>query len=256
MYKESNNTTKRPQLLACVLTGIMLGASACANSNSNHTSVKEQVRIGERFLTSGQYDRAYKLLDTIAENNPSSTVAVLALGDAYFRQGAFLKASASYQKAIDLRARQEGWLGLGKVELARNNPDAALSKFQKVLAQKQNDVEALNGMGIAYDISGRHDVAQAFYKRVLALAPSNKQAHNNLSLSLALNGKPLVALARIAELSRSNLSDKTIRQNLAIIQYMSGYAKQALRTAMLDLTESQAQQNFKTLPTHMGNRNR
>ncbi|MCY1740506.1 tetratricopeptide repeat protein [Ensifer sp. SL37] len=225
----------------------IVALAACASANSTKTSMLAEISVGEQFLENGQYERGYSILTAVAEANPSSSVAVLALADAYYRQNAVLKASGFYQKAIELGATKGGRLGLAKIELARNNAQSAIEQLKMVLASEPESADALNGMGVAHDLVADHNAAQAFYRRVLSRDPSDKRALNNLALSLALSGKATAALPSISELSRSNLSDKTVRQNLAIIQYLSGATAQAVKTATIDLEQADAENNFRAL---------
>jgi len=228
--------------LLAVVSVLFLGA--CAGPNSNRTSVLSQISVGEKMLSYGDYDKAYALLDKVAENNPSSSVTALGLGEAYFRQQVLLKASAYYGKAIELGARKEGKLGLARVELARNNPSEAKALLREVLRMEPQNPDALNAMGVVLDLEGDHERAQQLYKSVLARTPWNREALNNLSLSLTLDGNAREAYPFIAELSRSNQNDAVIRQNLAVIQYLAGDRGRAMRTAVLDLTEDEARENF------------
>lgn len=242
-------TTSRIGLMffKLLLLAGLLPLAACAGANSNRSSVLSQISVGERMLGNGDYDRAYALLDKVAESNPHSRVAALGLADAYFRQRALLKASAYYDKAIELGARTEGRLGRARVELARNNPAGAQNFLREVLRSEPWNLEALNVMGVACDLGGHHEKAQQFYKFVLARAPSNEQALNNLALSLTLNGKAREAYPLVAELSRSNQDNAVVRQNLALIQYLAGDRQRAMQTARLDLTEAEARANFTQL---------
>jgi len=229
-----------------VLIGILF-VSACAGPNSHRTSVMAQILVGERMLGYGDYDRAYALLDKVAESNPRSSMAALGLADAYFRQKALLKAVAYYERAIELGAKNEGRLGLARVELARNNPGGAETLLRGILASRPNDPDALNAMGVVYDLEGQHEKAQHYYKSALTLSPADKQVLNNYSLSLALSGRAKDAYPFIAELSRSNQNDVIVRQNLSLVQHLAGDHKRALRTALLDLSEGEAQANFTQL---------
>lgn len=236
-----------PRVLSRQLFLVTLLLAACAGPNSHRTSVLNQISVGERMLSYGDYDRAYALLETIAENNPRSSMAALGLAEAYFRQKALLKASTHFQKAIDLGAVVEGHLGLARVELARNNPDGAEGHLRRVLSRDRDNLVALNALGVVHDLRGQHERAQDYYEAVLAYAPADRQALNNLSLSLGLSGRADLAYPRIAELSRSNQDDAVIRQNLALIQYLAGDHQRAMRTAQIDLMVEEAQENFNQL---------
>lgn len=225
----------------------IFGPAGCATSDSSRTIIASQVMVGEQFLRNAEYGRGYNVLDTVAGENPTSSIAALSLGDAYYRQSAYMKAAAFYARAVELDADIEGKLGLARVELARSNPDAARAYLQDILTREPNNLHALNGLAVAHELSSQPGLAQQVYRKILAIDPSNKNAHNNLALSEALNGQSRLALPRIAELLRSNLNDKTIRQNLAIIEYLSNNRDSAMRAALVDLTDVEARQNFRSL---------
>ncbi|WP_173932907.1 tetratricopeptide repeat protein [Chelativorans sp. Marseille-P2723] len=240
-----------PRLLAVAGVAIL---AACSTANSNRTSTLAQISVGERMLGYGDYDKAYALLDRIAENNPRSSVAALGLGEAYFRQGVLLKASAHYRRAIELSARLPGKLGLARVELARNNPAGAEVLLNDILQREPGNIHALTALGVVRDLDGRHDLAQELYRTVLNRVPTHKEALNNLSLSLALAGEAKEAYPIVAELSRSNQNEAVIRQNLALIQYLAGDRGRSKRTALLDLAEGEAQANFIQVSKLVGRR--
>lgn len=225
----------------------LLSLAACAPPEGNRAIILSRVMLGEQFLRNDEYGKAYDILEGVAAGDPTSSAAALSLADAYYRHGAYMKAAASYSKAVELDAQVDGRLGLARVELARSNPHAARAYLQDVLVHEPDNLQALNSLGVAYELFGKPDLAQQAYQHVLALDPTNKNAHNNLALSLALNGQAQVALPRIAELSRANLDDKAIRQNLAIIEFLADNTVDAMRVAKIDLTDREARQNFRSL---------
>ncbi|MCP1846084.1 Flp pilus assembly protein TadD [Bradyrhizobium sp. USDA 4524] len=223
------------------------GLANCASPESSSTSITSVVAAGEQLVSNAEYDKGYGVLDAVADSDPSSMTAALSLADAYYRQGAYMKAESFYTRAIQLKAEVGGKLGLARIELARSNPGTARAYLQEVLALEPNNLDVLNGLAVAYDLMGQHDLAQEGYQNVLALDPANQKAHNNLALSQALSGNAHAALPRIAELLRSNLNNRTIRQNLALVEYLSNNRDAAMRVAMTDLTETDARVNFRSL---------
>ena len=149
----------------------------------------------------------------MTEKNATSAQAALSVGDAYLRQGAFTKAATSF----DIARGDEigGLVGKGRVALARNASQEALVLFGQGLEKESDNVDALNGVGVAYDIAGDHAAARQSYQNALLLEPNHFASNNNLGLSLALGGNSDQAVAALSELSRSNLDSSKVRQNLA-----------------------------------------
>lgn len=237
-------------LRTCIITWTISGLASiagCASPNSNADSVTQQVAAGERFLSAGEYAKGYQILDNVDQNNPGSAEAALKVADAYFVHHAYLRATAYYNNAIERGNRTAGELGLGRVMLATNQATLAEQRFLTVLNQHPNSAEALNGLGVALDLQGRHQEAQYQYHKLLKRAPTNRNGNNNLALSYMLSGRNREAASHLGELARSYLDDPVIRQNLAIALVLTGDHSSAEKTFALDINRTEALHNIRTI---------
>ena len=82
----------------------------------------------------------------------------------------------------------------GKVLLASNDVPGAVAAFRAALADNPQSVDALNGLGIAFDRLGRYDIARGYYDMALALVPDSPLVLNNLGYSLYLQGQDAAAI--------------------------------------------------------------
>lgn len=82
----------------------------------------------------------------------------------------------------------------GKLLLASNDVPGAVAAFRAALADDPQSVDALNGLGIAFDRLGRYDIARGYYDMALALAPESPLVLNNLGFSLYLQGQDSAAV--------------------------------------------------------------
>lgn len=76
----------------------------------------------------------------------------------------------------------------GKTALASRRLGNAIEAFREALRRQPDSVPALNGLGVAYDRLGRHDLAQQLYRRALDLEPASVATLNNLGQSLRYQG--------------------------------------------------------------------
>lgn len=107
----------------------------------------------------------------------------------------------------------------GKAQLVAGNASLALDGFRKALRLNPNSIDALNGLGAAYDRMGRFDLSRNYYERALGLDPQSRMTLNNFGYSLALQGKRLEAqamLARAEQGARDPVADIAAR-NLATL---------------------------------------
>ncbi|WP_181409879.1 tetratricopeptide repeat protein [Martelella alba] len=224
--------------LFCAMTG-------CAGPNSTYSAVSAQIAAGESGLDAGAYDQAYGILDGVAKDNPRSERAMLSLGDAYFAQGAYLKARTYYQRAIGLGAKREGGLGVARVQLAQRDYSGSQASIDALLKHSPGDIVVLNLQGVLLDAMSQHAQAQQVYRSILAVQPDNKAALNNLALSLMLTGAYTSSYTLESELYRSNRNDDKVRQNLSLMAYLSNEKDEAMALAGPVVTEEKAESNFK-----------
>ncbi|MFZ4688897.1 MAG: tetratricopeptide repeat protein [Polymorphobacter sp.] len=146
---------------------------------------------------------------------------------------------AESQKAIDGDPYQAG-RGL----LAAGDAMAAIAAFRQALTATPDSIDAMNGLGVAYDRMGRYDLARAFYDAALAQAPDAATVLNNLGYSLFLQGRPRDA---IPFLQRAIASDDPAAQataqrvlNLAVAQIRAAAAAADTRLALAEIAAPRA----------------
>lgn len=94
----------------------------------------------------------------------------------------------------------------GKAQLAAGHPGLAIVAFERAVHLNAGSVDALNGIGAAYDELKRFDIAMSYYQRALALAPRDAVTMNNIAVSLRLSGNPGAAdwLDKASHIAPSN----------------------------------------------------
>jgi tetratricopeptide (TPR) repeat protein len=120
------------------------------------------------------------LVKSVIARRPDTADAAITLAHAYWEAGQVPEAIATLEQALanhaperDVRIR----LGL---YLAESHTDAkkAIALLEGMSA---DDVEALNGLGVAYGDAGRYADAMRSFQRVLTLDSTNGIAYQNLS---------------------------------------------------------------------------
>jgi Flp pilus assembly protein TadD len=135
----------------------------------------------------------------------------------------------------------------GRAQLAKHQAEPARATFADVLTAAPTSVPALNGLGLALDMLGRHDEAQTAYRQVLANVPDDIVARNNLGLSLTLSGRYSEAIAALQPIALGQAASPRARQNLAIAMALDGDRDGAAKLERLDMREEDVQVNLKML---------
>jgi Flp pilus assembly protein TadD len=228
-------------------TGLMLIAAACSGldphpkGDSYETTVKE----ADDARQAGNLDMAIPLYGRALQTNPQGVEAKIGLGQSYLSIGASSEAAAQFR---DVLAKRESNItarrGLASALIGMGQPTLAEEQIALVIQSDSSDYRALNVLGVALDMQGRHVDAQASYRRAIQLAPDYLPTRSNFGLSLAITGPPQEAIAQLAPIATSRGSDARIRQNLAFAYTMAGDFENALQISRRDLDEKSAQRQL------------
>ncbi len=227
--------------------GSALILSSCGLSGSQPAGYESQINLAEQLLKNNNYDRAYAVYDDVSQRNDRSSTVQLALAESYFENRAFLKSEQSLSNARALGAETEANLGLGRISLAKNDPTLAISYFEAVLSDDPENIPALNGLGVANDMTGNHSSAQTYYRQILETSPGSLDTQSNLGLSLILSGEIEEATLLLSDLAASDLNNPVVRQNLALSYHALGRNEEAMKLATVDVSEEEATSLFNSV---------
>jgi len=154
-----------------------------ADDLKNLVQVDRDLHTASELYQSGKVQDAIALLNSAIARRPDTADAYISLAHAYWESGQLQPAIATLEKALasgapdrDVRIR----LGIYLAESQTDTRRAILL----LEGLPVTDVEALNGLGVAYAGAGRYaDAIQAF-KKVLTLDPTNGLAYHNMASML------------------------------------------------------------------------
>ena len=216
-----------PLLLVPLLLVPLLGGCAAPRRS---TAEDPGLAVARAALAGGTPAIALHASAQALAADPADPVALTLQGEALAALGRPARAAARFRAALahrpGLRAAR---MGLGRV-LLHTDPAGAAAQFRAVLAAQPGNALALNDLGIARDLRGRHAAAQAAYRAALAARPDQRAAQVNLALSLALSGRAAEGVRMLRPLAGTGAAPR-LRQDLAAATAMAGHPEAA--TAML-----------------------
>ncbi len=116
-------------------------------------------------------------------------------GNAYYRQGEYEKAIASYQKAISINPDYAfAHNNLGSTYYKQGKYDLAIASYQTVIGINPNYARAHNSLGIAYYKQGKWDEAIAVWKKATSIKPKLADAHYNVAFTYALKNEKVSSI--------------------------------------------------------------
>lgn len=173
-----------------------------ADDLKNLVALDRDLHTASERYQAGEVEAAVQLLERVIARRPDTADAYISLAHAYWEAGQVRPAIATLERALasgapdrDVRIR----LGIYLAE-SGTDPAKAIALLEGLPV---SDVEALNGLGIAYGGAGRYADAIAAFEQVLKLDATNALAHQNLAsmllrLALAAGNGP-IRKARLEE---------------------------------------------------------
>lgn len=179
------------------IIALALAFAGCAGSQQ--AARQPSLRVADAALAAGAPEVAIRVADLTLERDPRNAPALVAKGDGLYAMGQRGEARAAYRQAVAVDPKlASAQMGLGRT-LVQADPAAAETAFLAAVAAQPEDGAALNNLGIARDLLGRHAEAQEAYRQALAIAPEAADVKVNLGLSLALTGDKGAAVEVLRE---------------------------------------------------------
>lgn len=139
--------------------GLVLFAFAF-RPDSNRPSVR--MELGQRFINSGDYDRAIEVFDAVLKEIPQHAVALHLRGLAYDRLGEIESAFADYNRAIEIDpAYFDAINDRGILSTRAGHWREGLADFRRLIGLEPNNTSARVNYAFALQKAGRLDEAAA-----------------------------------------------------------------------------------------------
>jgi Flp pilus assembly protein TadD len=205
-----------------LLQSVALATSAAALSGcgmfqaSQPHQAQVTLHVADAAMQAGAPDMALRVAEIVLAREPHDVAAMVAKGQALYAMGALDQARAAYREAVAADpTNADAQIGLGRT-LVRADPHGAETAFLAALARQPDNVLALNDLGIARDMMGRHQEAQAVYRHALVVSPDSTDVQTNLGLSLALSGDRTGALQTLQPVVNAPQATPMQRADLAV----------------------------------------
>ena len=198
--------------------------------------------VAEAALRGGSPQIALQVASNILAKSPDNTQALVVQGEALTELGRLPEAEASFNAALGHDRRSiRALVGLGRVKLA-SDPQAAEALFLEALQREPRNAVALNDLGIARDLQGRHTDAQEAYQQALGADSGMSGAQVNLALSMAMSGRSGDAIRLLRPMASEPGASPQVRHDLAAVLAMSGDRAGAEQILSKDLSPAEVKQ--------------
>jgi Flp pilus assembly protein TadD len=222
---------------------LLLLLAACANNETlSLRSGMPGIDVAQAALRGGSPQIALQVASNILAKDPWNETALIVQGEALTALGRLDEAMTSFESVLrNNPSSVAAQIGLGRVRLG-SDPAAAEELFLQALQREPRNAVALNNLGIARDLQGRHTEAQTAYRHAMAANSNMSAARVNLALSLAMDGQARDAIQLIRPLASDPGASRQLRHDLAAVLAMGGDRAEAERILSKDLPPKEVQQ--------------
>lgn len=215
---------------------LLLGACSVAPPT---LSGKSGLHVADVAMANGSPMTALQIARTALESDPRNVQALVRVGEAQYALHQNGQAIETFRRTIAIDpSSSRAQIGIARIQLATNPVDAEAT-LRKALAREAGNAAALNDLGIAQDLQGKHEAAQASYRAALGVEPGLMSTQVNLGLSLALGGRAREGVQMLQPLGESPSSTPKVREDLAAALALAGDERSASDVLHVDLTKEQ-----------------
>ena len=222
---------------------LLLSLAGCANSETaSLRSGAPGIEVARAAVRGGSPQIALQVVGGILAKDPANDSALVIQGESLTALGRIDEAAISFETVLRHDPRSvAAHIGLGRVRLA-SDPAGAETLFLEALQRQPTNGVALNNLGIARDLQGRHADAQTAYHQAMAANPDMTAAQVNLALSLAMDGRATDAVRLLRPLASDPSASQQMRHDLAAVLTMGGNKAEAERILSKDLQPNEVRQ--------------
>jgi eukaryotic-like serine/threonine-protein kinase len=233
------------RLMNINVTAEMLRATGGRASPAAYELYLKALGFMQRYDKPGNLDQAIAALSDSVKADPQFAPGYSSLGEAYRLKNQLSpdpkyveQATAYLQRSLQLDDRLPGaYVSLGKLHSSVQKFDLAQQEFQRAIAIRPLDSDAIQGIAANYEKMGRNADAEAEFKRAVAVQPDNWDSINTLGRFYVRENRLPEAIAQFRRVIELTPDNATAYSNLAGT-YLNSDDRSMLGEAEKDLKKS------------------
>ena len=181
---------------------------------------------------------ALALYESAAQTS-GDTKSVMALGDAYERDGMSAEAIKAYRAALkNDPANVEVKAKLGSALIKGGKADEGLSLLREAAASAAS-AQIFTNLGIAELLDGDPERAAEALRKAVELAPDDLDIQTNLALAEALSGRAEESVLLMRKVAQAPAANANHKSNYALVLALAGRAAEARSLVPAELSQAQ-----------------
>lgn len=157
--------------------------------------LKEQLNAGNTLFDEGKFQEALQAYQILIEENPDAYVLHLNIGNCHFQMDQYEEAETSYQKVLEQDPENhEVMLAIGNTYANRGMEEQALEWYNKIEFEKITDPMVLFNIGSKFYQQNKYEDALRYYQRAVEIKEDFLDALYQLGLAYLTLGNNAEAI--------------------------------------------------------------
>ncbi len=184
-------------------------------------SVKEDFDKGYALYEAGNYIEAIEAYKQVMVDYPDAYIVNMSIGDCYFKMEDYAQAEEFYLKVLEEEPENhEVMLAIGNCSSNRGDNDKALEWYKKIEIDNIKDPVVLYNIGIFFYNSSQIEDAVTYYKKALELKEDFLDVIYQLGLAYLSLGNNAAALAEFEKYLTYDSESERAAQVEGFIEYL------------------------------------
>ncbi|HVM92061.1 MAG TPA: protein kinase [Terriglobales bacterium] len=204
--------------------------------SANDYNWLNHIALGKAYLELGDSAKAQLEFEKVIEIASDNPVGYIDLGGLYLRDGKWSESIPQLQKALALAPDPDTYSNLGTAYFFMKNYDQATKMYEKAVEMRPKDEVLLGNLGDAYRWSGHSDRAGSSYDRAISLAfqelqvnPKSASIMGDLGLLYAKKGDAANAIQYTNQARAIKPDDVQLMYSEAQVKTLIGKPEEALK---------------------------
>jgi glycosyltransferase involved in cell wall biosynthesis len=181
----------------------------------NPNDWKSFFELGVEYLSSGEFQKAYRQLERARDLRPRDPLIMSNLGYAYMESGLLEKGELVLRDCLQVDANyHDALLNLGVIQMRRGNWQGAISIFDQAAKAHPFSFLSFRNRGLCYAHLKSYQAAAASFEKAIGIFPQFTDARIDLGVVCFAAGRPDIAKPILEEALRADPKSLRARTTL------------------------------------------
>jgi putative PEP-CTERM system TPR-repeat lipoprotein len=200
-------------------------------TRSEPVAADPSLQAVQKLIRNKQFDQALNAVKSLEKQQPENSDVIILKGTIYAGKGDLINARKSFEQALALQPNSSAArMNLAQLDLKEKQPQAAVQRYEAILANDSTNLQAMLGLAAAAAAKGQEAEYVAWLEKATTAQPSAAEPRVLLTNYYLQKNDARRALTTAQSAQSINPSDTRTLDALATAQLAAGETKNAVST--------------------------